>query len=83
MLYVVLTAGETERNPEAPEGEKPAPRQEDALVDNQESVEEAPGAMYAGLAPNIRVGALDDAGATALCPIHPVRLSSKATFHHV
>ena len=83
MLYVVLTVGETERDPEAPDGEKPAPLQDVALVDDQESVEEAPGAMYAGLALNVRVGALGDAGATTLCAIHPVRLSSKATFHHV
>ena len=45
MLYVVLTVGETETDPEAPDGEKPAPLQEVALVDDHESVEEAPGAM--------------------------------------
>jgi hypothetical protein len=42
MLYVVLTPGETERDPRTPE---PAPRQDVALVDDHDSVEEAPGAI--------------------------------------
>jgi hypothetical protein len=83
MLYVVLVVGETEREPEAPEGKKPAPLHEVALVDAHESLEEAPGVMDAGFALNMSVGALADAGARALCPTHPIRLSAKATCHHV
>ena len=63
-LYVVLTVGETVRDPEAPDGENPAPSQEVALVDDQDSVDEAPGAMYAGFALNMSVGAVGDAAAT-------------------
>jgi hypothetical protein len=63
MLYVVVIVGETERDPEAPDGEKPAPLQEVALVNDQESVEEAPGAMYVRFAPNMTVGAFGDAAA--------------------
>ena len=44
MLYVVLTVGETARDPETPNGEKPVPLQEVALVDDHDSVDEAPGA---------------------------------------
>ena len=63
MLYVVLTVGETERDPEAPDGEKPTPVQEVALVDDHDSVDEAPGAMPPGLALNESVGAVGDASA--------------------
>ncbi len=62
MLYVVLTVGETARDPEAPDGEKPTPLQEVALVDDHESVDEAPGATYAGFALNKSVGAVGDTG---------------------
>jgi hypothetical protein len=48
MLYVVVTVGETERDPETPDGEKPAPLQEVALVDDHVSVDEAPAATYEG-----------------------------------
>jgi hypothetical protein len=63
MPYVVLTVGETEADPEAPDAEKPAPLQEVALVDDQDSVDEAPVATYAGFAPKMTVGAVGDAGA--------------------
>ena len=63
MLYVVVAVGETETDPEAPDGEKPAPVQEVALVDDHESVDEAPGAMPPGLALNESVGAVGDASA--------------------
>jgi hypothetical protein len=66
MLYVVLTVGETEREPEAPDGEKPAPSQEVALVEDQDSVDEAPGVIYAGFALNMSVGAAGNAAATPL-----------------
>jgi hypothetical protein len=79
----VLTVGETERDPEALEGEKLTPLQEAALVDDHDSVVAAPGTMCVGFVLNVSVGALGDAGATALCAIHPVRLSPKATCHHV
>jgi hypothetical protein len=62
-LYVVLTVGETERDPEAPDGEKPVPLQDVALVDDHESVEKAPGAMYAEFAPKLSVGASVDTAA--------------------
>jgi hypothetical protein len=61
--YMVLTLGETERDPETPDGEKPVPLQDVALVDDQESVEDASGAMYAGFALNASVGASVDRGA--------------------
>ena len=48
MLYVVLTVGETKRDPEARDGEKPVPLQEVALVDVHVSVDEAPGATLGG-----------------------------------
>jgi hypothetical protein len=83
MLYVVLTVGATERDPEAADGEKPVPRQEVALVDDHESLDDAPGAMPSGLALKMSVGAFGDGAATALCTTHPVRSSSKATCHHV
>jgi hypothetical protein len=44
MLYVVLAVGETRRDPETPDGENPVPLQEVALVDDHDSVDEAPGA---------------------------------------
>ena len=40
---MVLTVGETGTDPEAPDGEKPVPLQEVALVDVHVSVDEAPG----------------------------------------
>ena len=63
MLYVVLTVGETARDPETPDGEKPTPLQEVALVDDHDSVDEAPGAMHVGFALNESVGAVGDAAA--------------------
>ena len=63
MLYVVLAAGETSRDPETPDGEKPVPLQEVALVEDHDSVDEAPEAMAPGLAWNERVGAPGDAAA--------------------
>jgi hypothetical protein len=45
MLYVVLAVGETRRDPETPDGEKPVPLQEVALVEDHDSVDKAPGAM--------------------------------------
>ena len=63
MLYVVLAVGETRRDPETPDGEKPVPLQEVALVDDHDSVDEAPGAMPPGLAWNESVGAFGDAAA--------------------
>jgi hypothetical protein len=54
-LYVVLTAGETETKPETPVGEKPVPLQAVALVEDHESVEEAPEAINRGFAPNTSV----------------------------
>jgi hypothetical protein len=45
MLYVVLAVGETWRDPETPDGEKPVPLQEVASVEDHDSVDEAPGAM--------------------------------------
>ena len=58
---MVVAVGKTERDPEAPDGEKPAPLQEVALVDDHESVDEAPGAMPPGPALNESVGAVGDA----------------------
>ena len=66
MLYVVLTDGETRRDPEAPDGEKPVPLQDDALVDVHVSVDEAPGATLGGFVLNESSGALGDAAATLL-----------------
>jgi len=63
MLYVVLTVGETNRDPEARDGEKPSPLQLVALVDDHDSVDEAPGATLGGFALNESVGAVGDAGA--------------------
>src|SRR5580658_3058429 len=82
-LYVVLTVGETETDPETPVREKPVPLQPVALVDDHESVDEAPEAMNQGLAPNVSSGAVGDTAARLLWEVHPVRLSSKATCHHV
>ena len=66
MLYVVVTLGETETDPDVPDGEKPVPAQEVALVDDHESVDEAPGKMYQGFGPNESVGAVGDAAARPL-----------------
>jgi hypothetical protein len=63
MVYVVLTVGETETDPETPAGEKPVPLQEVALVDDHDSVDEAPEAMDPGLAPITIVGAVGDTAA--------------------
>jgi hypothetical protein len=60
---LVLTVGETERDPETLDGEKPTPLQNVALVDDHDSVDEAPGAMAVGFAPNITVGAVGDTAA--------------------
>jgi hypothetical protein len=62
-VYEVLAAGETETDPETPAGEKPVPLQEVALVDDHDSVDEAPEAMDPGLAPIISVGAVGDTAA--------------------
>src|SRR6516162_3953662 len=66
MLYVVLTAGETERDPAGPDGGKPAPLQEVALVDDQERVDDAPAAMASGPALNVSIGAVGDTGVRPL-----------------
>jgi hypothetical protein len=66
MVYVVLTVGETKRDPEAPDGEKPVPLQEVALADDHVSVEEAPEATLGGFALKESSGALGDAGAIVL-----------------
>ena len=66
MLYVVLTVGETQTDPETPVGEKPVPLQEVALVDDHESVDEAPEAMLADLAPIESIGAVGDRSARPL-----------------
>jgi hypothetical protein len=63
MLYVVVAVGETETDPEAPDGENPVPLQEVALVDDHDSVDQAPGATPLGLALNESVGAVGDASA--------------------
>jgi hypothetical protein len=89
MLYVVLTVGETERDPETPDGEKPTPLQLVALVDDHVSVDEAPGATPTGLALSKSVGADGDTAARPLAyvgplwKVQPVRSSLKATCHHV
>ena len=49
-----------------PVGEKPVPLQEVALVDDHESVDEAPEATLAGLAPSESIGAVGDRGARPL-----------------
>jgi len=36
MLYVALTVGETKEDPEVPDGEKPVPLQEVALVEDHD-----------------------------------------------
>jgi len=66
MLYVVLTVGETDADPETPDGEKPTPLQEVALVDDHVSVDEAPEAMPPGLALSVSIGAVGDTGARPL-----------------
>jgi hypothetical protein len=83
MLYVVLTVGETERDPEGPDGDEPTPLQEVALVDDHDRVDDAPAAIAPGLALNMSVGAFGEAAATPLCTTHPVRSSSKATCQYV
>jgi hypothetical protein len=65
MLYVVFSVGETVRDPETPDGEKPVPLQEVALVDAHDSADEVPRAMPAGLELNETVGAVGDASARA------------------
>ena len=49
-LYMVSTVGETETDPDTPDGENPVPLQEVALVDDHESVDDSPGAMATGFA---------------------------------
>jgi hypothetical protein len=66
MLYVVVTVGQTASDPETPDGEKPVPLQEVALVDDHDIIDEAPRAMPLGLALNESVGAVGDASARAL-----------------
>jgi hypothetical protein len=66
MVYVVFTVGETRRDPEAPDGEKPVPLQEVALVDDHVSVDEAPAATLGGFALNESVGAFGVADASVL-----------------
>jgi hypothetical protein len=68
-LYVVLTVGETETDPETPVGEKPVPLQPVALVDDHESVDEAPEATLGGFAPKMISGAVGDTAESAL--VHP------------
>ncbi len=79
----MVAVGKTERDPEAPYGEKPTPVQEVALVDDHESVDETPGGTLAGFALNETGGAVGDTAATAYCATHPVRPSLKATPHQV
>ncbi len=62
-LYMVSTVGETETDPDTPDGENPVPLQEVALVDDHESVDDSPGAMATGFASKRSVGAAGDAGA--------------------
>ena len=62
---MVLTVGETETDPETPDGEKPVPLQAVALVDDHESVDEAPEATLDGLEPKMSVGAVGDTAATS------------------
>ena len=45
----MFTGGDTETDPDAPDGEKPTPLQDVALVDDHVSVDEAPTAMPSGL----------------------------------
>ena len=66
MAYVVLTVGETETDPETPVAEKAVPVQAVALVDDHDSVDEAPEAMLAGSAPNESIGAVGEAAARPL-----------------
>ncbi len=66
MLYVVLTVAETKREPETPDGEKPTPLHEVALVDDHDSVDEAPEATVVGFALNATIGAVGDAAARPL-----------------
>jgi hypothetical protein len=60
----VVALGKTEREPETPDGEKPTPLQEVALVDDHESVDETPGGTLAGFALNETGGAVGDTAAT-------------------
>jgi hypothetical protein len=66
MPYVVVSLGETEADPDPTTGVKPDPVQASALLDDHESVDEAPGATRAGLPLNESVGAVDDASARPL-----------------
>ena len=79
---MVVALGETEADPDATNGRKPDPVQASPLLAH-ESVDEAPGAMLAGLALKESVGAVDDAAARLLWKVHPVRSSLKDTSHHV
>jgi hypothetical protein len=62
----VVAVGKTERDPEAPDGLKPDPLQEVALVDDHESVDETPGGTLAGFALNETGGAVGDTSARPL-----------------
>ena len=64
MLKTVVAVGTTERDPETPDGEKPAPLHEVALGDDHESVDETPGGTLTGFALNETVGAVGDTAAT-------------------
>ena len=59
----MVAVGKTERDPEAPDAEKPAPLQEVALVDDHESVDETPGGTLAAFALNKTGGAVGDTSA--------------------
>ena len=63
---MVVAVGKTERDPEVPDGEKPTPLQEVALVDDHESVDETPGGTLAGFALNETGGAVGDTAVRAL-----------------
>ena len=79
---MVVALGDTEADPDATNGRKPDPVQASPLLAH-ESVDEAPGAMLAGLALNESVGAVDDAASRPPWVVHPVRSSLKDTSHHV
>jgi hypothetical protein len=66
MPYVVVSLGETEADPDPSSGRKPDPVQASPLLDDHESVDEAPSVMLAGPALNESVGAVDDASARPL-----------------
>jgi hypothetical protein len=62
----VLTVGETKRDPDGPDGEKPTPWQKVVSVDDHDSLDEAPGAMPVGFAWNVSFGAVGDTAARPL-----------------